>query len=143
MENPCTFLLAKEKTWNCIFNTNKGLSQNHTEKQIMPSKTTVNWLFHDAFYCVFLVFPNLICFACIDKQRVISNWKKICFICFDKNKRKKLSFSGKMVFVKDLFYFRNLINFYFKKLRGQLACQIRQSYFLLRTVFIFKLVKSK
>ena len=36
--NPCTFLLAKENTWKCIFNTNRELSQNHIEKQIMPSK---------------------------------------------------------------------------------------------------------
>ena len=30
-----------------IFNTNSELSQNRTEKQIMPSKTTINWLFND------------------------------------------------------------------------------------------------
>ena len=47
VENPCTFLLAKEKTWKRTFNTNSELSQNHTEKQIMPLKTTVNWLFND------------------------------------------------------------------------------------------------
>ena len=39
--NLCPFLLAKEKTWKRIFNTNSELSQNHTEKQIMPSKTTM------------------------------------------------------------------------------------------------------
>ena len=33
LENPCTFLLAEEKTWKCIFNTNCALSQNHTEKK--------------------------------------------------------------------------------------------------------------
>ena len=44
LENPCTFLLATEKTWKCIFNTE--LSQNCTVKQIMPFKTTVNWLFN-------------------------------------------------------------------------------------------------
>ena len=38
---------AKEKTWKRIFNTNSELSQNRTEKQIMPFKTTVNWLFND------------------------------------------------------------------------------------------------
>ena len=47
MENPCTFLLAKEKTWKRIFNTNSELSQNRTEKQIMLFKTTVNCLFYD------------------------------------------------------------------------------------------------
>ena len=41
LENPCTFLFAKEKTWKHIFNTNSELSQNRTEKQIMPFKTTV------------------------------------------------------------------------------------------------------
>ena len=46
LENPCTFLLVKEKTWKRIFNTNSELSQNRTEKQIMPLKTTVNWLFN-------------------------------------------------------------------------------------------------
>ena len=40
LENPCTFLLAKGKTW--IFNTNSELSQNCTEKQIMPFKTKTN-----------------------------------------------------------------------------------------------------
>ena len=30
-----------------IFNTNSELSQNHTKKQFMPSKTTLNWLFND------------------------------------------------------------------------------------------------
>ena len=46
LENPCTFLLAKEKTWKRTFNINSELSQNHTEKQIMPFKTTLNWLFN-------------------------------------------------------------------------------------------------
>ena len=32
MENPCTFLLVKEKTGKCIFNTNSELLQNRTEK---------------------------------------------------------------------------------------------------------------
>ena len=47
LENPSAFLLAKEKTWKHIFNTNSELSQNRTEKQIMSFKTTVNWLFND------------------------------------------------------------------------------------------------
>ena len=41
MENCYTFLLAKEKTWIRVFNTNIELSQNSIEKQIMPFKTTV------------------------------------------------------------------------------------------------------
>ena len=44
---PFTFLLAKEKTWKSIFNTNSELSQNRTEKQIMLFKATVNWLFNN------------------------------------------------------------------------------------------------
>ena len=47
MENRCTLLLAKEKTWKRVFKTNSELSQNPTEKQIMPFKTTVNWPFTD------------------------------------------------------------------------------------------------
>ena len=50
LENPCTFLLAKEKTWKCIFNTTRELLQNCTEKQITLSKTTINWLFNDIWY---------------------------------------------------------------------------------------------
>ena len=41
------FLLAKEKTWKHIFNTNRELLQNCTEKQILSFKTTVNWFFND------------------------------------------------------------------------------------------------
>ena len=33
LENPCAFLLAKEKTWKCIFNTNIELSQIRTKQQ--------------------------------------------------------------------------------------------------------------
>ena len=47
MDDPCTFLLVKEITWKSIFNTNSDLSQNRTEKQVMPVKTAVNWLFND------------------------------------------------------------------------------------------------
>ena len=46
LENPCFFLLAEEKTWRRVFNTNNELSQNRTGKQFTPFKTTVNyWLF--------------------------------------------------------------------------------------------------
>ena len=40
-------MLAKEKTLKRIFNTNIELSQNRSEKQTMPFKTAVNWLFND------------------------------------------------------------------------------------------------
>ena len=52
LENPFTFLLAKEKTWKRIFNTNSKLSQNRTEKQIMLFKTPVYCLFNDICYLV-------------------------------------------------------------------------------------------
>ena len=54
LENPCSFLLAKENTWKRIFNTNSELIQNRTEKQIMPSKTTINLLFNDIWYFFWL-----------------------------------------------------------------------------------------
>ena len=38
---------AKENTCKRIFNTNSELSQNRKEKQIMPFKTIVNWLFNE------------------------------------------------------------------------------------------------
>ena len=50
LEKPSTFLPAKEKTWKHIFNTNSELLQNWTEQEIMPSKTTVNWLSNDICY---------------------------------------------------------------------------------------------
>ena len=40
METPCNFCLQKKTPEN----TNNELSQNLTEKQTMPFKTTVNWL---------------------------------------------------------------------------------------------------
>ena len=56
LENPCTFLLAKEKTWRRIVFTNSNLSQNRTEKQIMPSQTTINWLFNDIWCYLFFAY---------------------------------------------------------------------------------------
>ena len=49
-----TFLLVKEKTWKRSFNTISELSQNRTEKQIMQSKTTINWLFNDIWCYLFI-----------------------------------------------------------------------------------------
>ena len=46
LENPCTFLLAKENSWKRIFNTNSELLQNRKEKQTRPFKRTINWLFN-------------------------------------------------------------------------------------------------
>ena len=56
LENPYTFLLAKEKNWKRIFNTNNELSQNRTIKQIMSSKTTINWLFNHIWCYLFIAF---------------------------------------------------------------------------------------
>ena len=47
LENPCTFLLRKEKMWKHIFNTNNESSESRAEKQIMPFKTTVNCQFNN------------------------------------------------------------------------------------------------
>ena len=54
LKSPFTHLLAKEKAWKHIFNTNSELSQNRTEKQIMLSKTTVNLLFND-IWCYLVI----------------------------------------------------------------------------------------
>ena len=47
LENSCTFVLVREKSWKPIFNTNSGLLQICIGKEIMLSKTTVNCLFSD------------------------------------------------------------------------------------------------
>ena len=56
MENSCSFLLVKEKTWKLTFNINIELLQNRSEKQIMPFKTTVNWLFNDMWRYLVIAF---------------------------------------------------------------------------------------
>ena len=40
--------------WKHIFNVNSELSQNCTEKQILPLKTTLNWLFND-IWCYLVI----------------------------------------------------------------------------------------
>ena len=50
MENPCTALLAKGKTWKRIFDTNSKLLQTRTEKKIISFKVIVNWLFNDIWF---------------------------------------------------------------------------------------------
>ena len=69
MENACTFLLAKRKAWKRVFKTNSELLQNRTEKQIMPFKTKVNWLFTD-IWC----YLDIGCFhwkIFVSRQRVV------------------------------------------------------------------------
>ena len=56
MENPCTFFLAKEKTSKRTFNIDSELSQNCTEKQIMLFKATVNTIFNEMLYYLFIAF---------------------------------------------------------------------------------------
>ena len=46
----------RKKTWKRIFNTNSKLSQNRTEKQIISSKTTINWLLNDIWCYLFIAF---------------------------------------------------------------------------------------
>ena len=62
LENPC-----KEKTWKCIFNTNSELLQNRTEKQIIPSKTTV-------IHCLFWL--NNWCFSIVVRVYYIFHFSK-------------------------------------------------------------------
>ena len=71
LEKPCTFLLAKEKTWKRIFNTNSELSQNRTEKQIMLFKTKVNWLFNDT-WCYFVIIVFIVKLTFFNKQSLLS-----------------------------------------------------------------------
>ena len=54
LENLYNVWLAKEKNWKRSFKTNSELSQNRTEKQFMPSKTTVNSLFSD-IWCYLVI----------------------------------------------------------------------------------------
>ena len=78
LENPCTFLLAKEKSWKSSFNTNSELSQNRTEKQIMPLKTTVNLLFNDIWrYLLMVVFSEKLAFSRKQLQGFIVSLKQI------------------------------------------------------------------
>ena len=87
LENPCTFLLAKEKTWKRIFNSTNELSQDRTEKQIMPFKITVNWLFDDIWcYLVMGCFnlkngvfqQTVVRVYCILKEKTLINFLKKC-----------------------------------------------------------------
>ena len=46
------FSLRKKRPEIRIFNINSELWQNRKEKQIMPFKATLNWLFNDICYLV-------------------------------------------------------------------------------------------
>ena len=49
-------MLAKGKIWKGTFNINSESSLNRTEKQIMPFKATVNWLFNDMWCYLVITF---------------------------------------------------------------------------------------
>ena len=91
------FLLAKEKTWKCVFNTNSGLLQNQTEKQIMPFKTTVNWLFRphvaDLFFIVTFAHQKIKALFCHFNFDYMANFVEKSFVFlffyFEYNKRKE------------------------------------------------------
>ena len=83
MENPCIFLLAKEKTWKRMFNANSELSQNHTEKQIMKFITIVKgalmqiWKFHYMFVFLQKRYPENFAFLILRINELFT--RKVCF----------------------------------------------------------------
>ena len=50
LKNALPFCLQEKRSEKSIFNTKSELLQNRTDKQIMPLKTTVNWLFNAICY---------------------------------------------------------------------------------------------
>ena len=92
LENPCTFLLEKEKTRKRIFNTNSELSQNGTEKQIMPFKATVNWLFND-IWCYLVI-------GCFD-WKIAFFQKTIVRVYYILNIKKKAYPTKMVLFLKN------------------------------------------
>ena len=80
LQNPCNFSLWKK----IAENANTELSQNCTEKQIMPSKITINWLFNDILCYLFI--------ACFDwKIRVFQ--QTVVRVYYTLNISKKLFMS--------------------------------------------------
>ena len=76
LKNPCTILLTKEISWKRILNTNSELLQNRTEKQIMPFKTTVNYIGYLMIYYIIWSLVVLICYlviGCFDWKVVVFN----------------------------------------------------------------------
>ena len=62
--NVSPYILAKNRSFKKlrhVFNTNSKLSQNRTEKQIMPFKATVNWLLviYDVIYSLVVLTEKL------------------------------------------------------------------------------------
>ena len=52
------FCLRKKDLKTHLLNTYSELSQNRTEKQIMPSKIRINWLFNDISCYLFIACSN-------------------------------------------------------------------------------------
>ena len=50
------YLWKKRSEIKWLININNELSQNRTEKQIMPLKTAVNWLFNDMWCYLVIAF---------------------------------------------------------------------------------------
>ena len=59
LENLCTILLARERTWKRIFTVIVNYHKIVQKKQIMPSKTPINWLFNDIWCYLFIACSNL------------------------------------------------------------------------------------
>ena len=61
LKNPCTFLLAKEKTWKDIFNSNSELSQNYTEKELCHLKQQLigYLIIYDVIYSLLVLIEKL------------------------------------------------------------------------------------
>ena len=96
LKNPCTILLTKEISWKRILNTNSELLQNRTEKQIMPFKTTVNYIGYLMIYCIIWSLVVLICYlviGCFDWKVVVFNKQLQGVYCILKLLLQLLSFS--------------------------------------------------
>ena len=59
LEKLCNVLLAKEKTWKRIFNTNSKLSQNRTEKAVVRFVRFIISFIVDHLYGCFSYFKGL------------------------------------------------------------------------------------
>ena len=86
-----TFCLRK-KTWKRIFNTSSELSQNHTEKQIMPFKTIVNWLFNDIWSS--LAIDTFDWKIGVFQQTVVGVYYILNSLCLYLGRREKINFKN-------------------------------------------------
>ena len=80
---PLYHFASKLKDLKTHVNTNGELLQNRTEKQIMPSKTTVNWLFNNIWCYLFIA-----CFDCkidVFQQTVVRVYISLILVCLTVN----------------------------------------------------------